>query len=80
MCSPDSQTVQFARVPVWGINVARPKLFSRKALIDHDNELCWVLSISRILLDPEGFHAGLKQSSDNSKLNNSFHFQRDRAG
>lgn len=75
MCSPDKRTVKFSGAPVWGINVASPKIFSRKALIDHDNELCWVLSISNILLDPKGFHDRLKQSLDiNSKLNNSFHF------
>ena len=55
-----------------------PKFFSRKALIDHDNEFCDVLSISNILFDPERFRDRLKQSPViNSKLNHSFHFQRD---
>ena len=70
--------VQLSRAPSWGINVASPKFFSRKALIDHDNEFCDVLSISNILFDPERFRDRLKQSPViNSKLNNSFHFQRD---
>ena len=70
--------VQLSRAPSWGINVASPNFFSRKALIDHDNEFCEVLSISNILFDPERFRDRLKQSPViNSKLNNSFHFQRD---
>ena len=77
MHSWQTNRVQLSRAPSWGINVASPKFFSRKALIDHDNEFCEVLSISNILFDPERFRDRLKQPSDNSKLNNSFHFQRE---